>query len=117
MYDRGGVIEPEAVDVVLVGQVDQVLSEEVAHLRVVEIDHRSPLRVAVEKRLVRDRPQHVVRGAGVVEDHVQDHGQAVRVTDVHELLQCVRAAVAALDCIEIGRVVAPRIFRPDLVDR
>ena len=98
VVDRPGEIEAEAVDVVLAGEVGDVLDEEVAGDVVVEIDHRPPLRIAVivgavVDALLGDLPEDIVARAAVVVDDVQDDRDAVLVGRIDERLQIVGRTV------------------------
>ena len=88
---------------------------------VVEIDHRPPDRVAVVVGAVADvvlgdLPQDVVAAAAVVEDQVENDGDAVAMRRVDQLLELIGRAVGRFDGVEEGRVVAPADVARELVD-
>jgi hypothetical protein len=101
--DHGHLVEPEAVDVVLVQERPGVAEQELTDVRLQELEdlaaglpHSGEVdavgvvrvggAVEVVEALVVEIP------AGVVVDHVGQHGQSVEVADVDERLELVHLA-------------------------
>jgi hypothetical protein len=49
MNDGSGMVQSEAVDMKLVGQINEILSEEMQALGMIKIDHGTPGGIPVEK--------------------------------------------------------------------
>lgn len=110
-------VEPEPVDVVLGEEHLAGVDQQVLHVTFLGGDPVAPRRVPVEVqaavvrpllvRALEDRlPQRVHVVAGVVEDLVQQDGQAVLVRRVHQLAQVVGGAEVTFDRREYRGAVA-----------
>ena len=108
-------VEAEAVHAIVLDQEPEVLLEEMNGLRVREVDQRTPRGIALEKAIAGDGPQRVVRRSGMIEDDVEEHGDAVLVTNVDEAFERLGAAVRRFHRVEERRVVTPAVVAGELV--
>ena len=76
-------IETKTIQMVFAGKINKVLRKEMSALRLIEIDHRAPARVAIEKAFSGERPKDVVGRPGMVEDDINQHSQPIAVTSIY----------------------------------
>ena len=76
-------VETKAVKMVLVRQIDQVLSEKMPALGMIEVDHGTPSCVPIKETLPSKRPKDVVCRPRVIEDNIHQDSQSIPVTCVH----------------------------------
>src|SRR2546421_257031 len=101
-------VEPEAVEMVLVDPVARVVHEVLAHPAALEVDRRAPGRlVPVGEKLRRVLVQEIAFRSEIVVHHVEQHYQSGGVRRLHQRLQVLGAAVAAVGRIRQHTVVAP----------
>ena len=111
------VVEPETIDVKFASEIREILSEEMAALRMIEIDHCTPGGIAIEERCAGGGPENIIDAASVIEDDIDQDGQAVLVTSIDQFFQRIRATIGMLDRVEKCGVVSPTVARADFVDR
>src|SRR5262245_59775713 len=104
MQNRIRMVEPETIDMELTREINQVPCEKMETLRMIEIDHRAPGCITIEKALARRVPKNVIDVARVVEHNIEQHGQSVLMARVYQLLQRIWPAVRSLDGIKKRRV-------------
>ena len=101
-------VQAQAVEAVFHQPVQRVVDEELAHLRLVEIDRRAPGRgLSLVEELRRVGVQVIAVRAEVVVDHVEVHAQAEAVGGVDQALQVFRRAVGGVGCVGQHAVIAP----------
>ena len=121
VLDRVHGVEPQPVEVEVADPLLGALQRPLAHrvrVLVVVVDRLAPRRLVVRREVRAERAQR--RGAGgadVVVDDVEQHGQALAVRGVDELLQPVRPAVGGLRGGDVDAVVAPAVAARELADR
>ena len=108
VVDHAHLIVAKAVDAVFIEKKLRVLDQEVAYLRLAEVEHE-PARVTLVGEIERVHVASVGRlaieevetlvaevAAGVVVDDVQQHSETVQVAQIHERLELVHLAAEVL---------------------
>ena len=117
--DPSGAIHPESVDVHLVEEIHRAFNEVLPHFVPTEVGTCIPPRrrativvVEIDAAPVAlgppvEAPDAKIRGAKVVVDHVEQHGDATFVAGVDESLKAAKSAVGFFHCEDMTWVVAP----------
>ncbi len=118
-HGMGG-IQPQPVDVKFGDPVQGIFDEEAPHVvavRPIEIQPCPPRRMIAFGEVRAEVAQVITLWPQMVVDHIQHHGQTVRVTGVHQPLQPRRAAIRVLDGEQVDAIIAPVAHSGELRDR
>ena len=103
-------IQPQSIEMVVAQPHTCVVAEEAPHLVaacIFQIHSVAPRRLMAVGKIRAEFSQVISRGTQVVVDHIEQHGQSVRVAGFNQTLECFRTAVRLVRRKEVDPVITP----------